>query len=124
MFSPSQRPRVAILRILDDGSWTRGESIRIRTDRLVIGRLEGDVIIRHDEAISSRHAELFRRIEEGQTRWFLKDLDSRNGTFIRVTKKVLNHGHELLLGGHRFQFHHAPADQGTPGLAALGLVAR
>ena len=41
------------------------EWLRLRGDRVVIGRSEGDVLIPHDAMISGRHAELSRRVEGG-----------------------------------------------------------
>ena len=50
----------------------------------MIGRTEGDVLIPHDDMISGQHAELTRRQEPGRCRWHLADLNSRNGTYVRV----------------------------------------
>src|SRR5262249_44092885 len=56
-FKPTRRPPMALLCYLDDGS-EDGEWFRMRTDRFVIGRTEGDVRIPHDGMISPRHAEI------------------------------------------------------------------
>ncbi len=103
-FRPVRRPPMALLRILDDGSGD-GEEVRIRLPRLVIGRTEGDVLVPHDDMISGRHAAILREAEAGRWRWVLTDLDSTNGTFVRVSCAALQHGQELLLGGRRYQFH-------------------
>src|SRR5207244_10614612 len=70
---PGQRPPMALLVILDDGRQD-GERVRLRGDRTVIGRSEGDVRIPHDLAISGRHAELVRQKTGHGHRWFLADL--------------------------------------------------
>jgi pSer/pThr/pTyr-binding forkhead associated (FHA) protein len=101
--------------VLDDGSRDQGEWFRIRGTRAVIGRAEGDILIPHDEAMSSRHAELVRHMESGRWRWFLTDLKSTNGTYARISKSVLKHGQEILVGSSRFRFDAAPqgaADNG------------
>ena len=57
---PRLRPPTPILTIYDDGS-EEGEVIRIRQDRFIIGRTEGDLIIPNDSQISSHHAESSNR---------------------------------------------------------------
>ena len=57
-----------------------------------------------DEAISSEHAEIVR-LDSG---WRLRDLDSRNGTFVggrRVEEEALEDGARLRLGATFFGFH-------------------
>ncbi len=115
-FRPILRPPVAILCIVDDGTRETSEMVRIRTEALVIGRTDGDVIIPHDNGISGRHAEISRQSQDGQYRWYLTDLESTNGTFIRIANSVLKHNQELLLGGRRYRFNAAP--QGAASLLA------
>jgi pSer/pThr/pTyr-binding forkhead associated (FHA) protein len=95
---------MAVLCILDDGSQDIGEVVRIRSPSTVIGRSEGNVIIPHDHGMSARHAEICLRVEEGHYHWYLRDLDSRNGTFIRVAQSVLKDKQELLIGSRRLRF--------------------
>jgi len=103
---PIERPPMALLCIVNDGD-TDGEWISLRADRYIIGRTEGDVLIPHDGQISTRHAELSRvRTDEG-IRWILSDLESRNGTFVRVGKVLLNDGHQLMFGWTRYRFDDA-----------------
>ena len=109
-FRPTRRPPMATLCILDDGR-DDGEWVRIRGDKLVIGRTEGDVCIPHDTMISSRHAEITRQAVQGSYRWFLTDLQSTNGTYVRVAAALLRHGQELLIGSKRFRFD--AAEQGA-----------
>jgi pSer/pThr/pTyr-binding forkhead associated (FHA) protein len=112
-FRPSRRPPIALLCILDDGR-EDGEWVRLRTSRVVIGRTDGDIRIPHDDMISGRHAEVTRQSDQGRVRWYLTDLQSTNGTFVRIGKAQLRHGQEFLLGSRRFRFDAAP-----PGAEAL-----
>jgi pSer/pThr/pTyr-binding forkhead associated (FHA) protein len=98
---------MALLCILDDNR-EDGEWVRLRGERAAIGRSEGDILIPHDPMISGRHAELTRRLEDGQYSWHLTDLRSMNGTFVRVGSALLKHRQELLIGGHRYRFDAAP----------------
>lgn len=106
-YRPLHRPPMALLTVLFDGR-EEGEVIPLRSDRTVIGRGEGDLIIPHDGMISSRHAEIGRLFDKGRWRWFLSDLDSTNGTYVRVATALLKHEQEFLLGGHRYRFDAAP----------------
>jgi len=112
VFRPLFRAPMAILTLLDDGRRIRGEEIRLRADRTVIGRTTGEVLIPHDAGISGKHAEIVRKRENGHYRWSLRDLGSRNGTFVRVSRARLSHNQELLIGGTRYRFDAAP--QGAP----------
>lgn len=122
-FRPVRRPPMAMLRILDDGS-DKGEWVRLREEKTVIGRVEGDIIIPHDPMMSSRHAEISRVLEQGYFRWWLSDLKSTNGIFVRVAGTVISHQQQILLGGRRFRFDAAvqgvstPPPQPTPGSPA------
>ncbi len=112
-FRPNIRPPMALLTILDDGDDT-GEIVRVRAHATIVGRVDGDIVIGHDNGISSRHAEISRRSENGEWAWYLKDLQSTNGTFVRTSTVLLSQGQELLIGRRRFRFE-APA-------TALGAV--
>jgi pSer/pThr/pTyr-binding forkhead associated (FHA) protein len=100
---PLLRPPMALLCILDDGS-VEGEWVRLRAERTVLGRAESDVRIPHDAMISGQHAEI-RRQKHGQGyQWVLVDLQSTNGTFIRVSSTVLRPGAEIIIGRGRYRF--------------------
>lgn len=103
-FCPTQRPPMLLLCIADDGRDT-GELIRVRTPRLVIGRTEGDVLIAHDAAISAQHVELVGAVTGGRFRWRVRDLNSANGTFVRVNAAMLNDSQEILIGSRRLRFN-------------------
>jgi len=107
-FRPVRRPPMALLCILDDGDRDDGEWVRLRSDRVVIGRVEGDIVIPHDTMMSGRHAELTRQLENGRFRWYLTDLQSTNGTYIRVGNAHLKHNQEMLIGSRCYRFDAAP----------------
>ncbi len=103
---PTRRPPMSLLHVVDDGRDT-GETIRLRDDRLVIGRTTGPVAIDHDPFLADHHAQLDRLPGEG---WLLTDLGSRDGTWVRVTTARLRHGTRIQFGATRlrFQLPHDP----------------
>ena len=101
-FRPSIRPPAAMLIMCDDGE-TSGEVFRLRSDRFIIGRTEGDLQLPDDEQVSSRHVALTRQLISGETRWVVTDLQSRNGLFVRVSKAPLTHLSEVLVGSGRYR---------------------
>jgi quinol monooxygenase YgiN len=91
--------------VVDDGR-EEGETFRLRAERVVIGRTEGDVTIPHDISMSTRHAVL----ERGSGGiWLLSDTGSAGGTFARVTTARLHDGSCLQLGASRLRFDAADA---------------
>jgi pSer/pThr/pTyr-binding forkhead associated (FHA) protein len=104
---PVIRPPVALLCVLDDGR-TDGEWVRLRADVTVIGRTEGNVLIAHDGAISGRHAEIVRQRGPNGYRWSLIDLQSTNGTFVRIGSTFLRNENELIVGSGRYRFEAGP----------------
>jgi pSer/pThr/pTyr-binding forkhead associated (FHA) protein len=99
-FRPTVRRPMALLRVVDDDS-EEGELLRIRQERFVIGRSEGDVVVPHDISMSPRHAAIERLGEAG---WRLSDLGSAGGTFVRVTTARLRDGTVLQVGRTRLRF--------------------
>lgn len=104
VFRSLVRPPMATLTAFDDYSMENGETFRLRRSRTTIGRSASDIVIPHDPDISATHAEIVRREKDGGHQWHLVDLDSTNGTFVRVDRVTLRNGRELLLGGRRFVF--------------------
>jgi hypothetical protein len=102
-FRPMQRPPVALLTVLDDGK-SEGEVARLRSDRFVIGRTNGDLLIPHDQQVSSRHIEITRQRSGDKYRWVVTDLQSTNGLFIRVSRTILADKAEILAGTGRYRF--------------------
>jgi pSer/pThr/pTyr-binding forkhead associated (FHA) protein len=66
----------------DDGTVLKLRSPK-QNDAYIIGRREDcDIILPYDSQISRQHARLFRK----DGKWYVQDLDSRNGTFIGKSK--------------------------------------
>ncbi len=69
-------------------------------DENLVGRTSGNITFAHDSYISARHAIIYFTEEK----WFLQDLDSTNGTFLRIIKEVvLNHSDFILIGEIMFR---------------------
>jgi hypothetical protein len=100
---PMLRPAVPILRALDDGTLADGEDFRLRRDTITIGRSEGDIVIPADRTLSGKHAEIRRVENRGQVCWMLVDLDTANGTFVRVTAANLFPETTVIIGARRFR---------------------
>jgi len=113
-YRPTLRPPVPLLTVLDDGSNT-GEVIRLRNERFVIGRNEGDLQLPHDGLISGRHLEIIRVFSDGRYRWLIADLKSTHGAYFRYSSHRLTDRTEFLCGRSRFRFLHAAraADSAT-----------
>lgn len=63
----------------------------------MLGRSENscDFVIEHDDSISGRHCELYRREEQ----WFVRDLHSSNGTKVngqKVYQELEIHAGDIL----------------------------
>src|SRR5207244_10706659 len=108
-YRPTIRPPIALLTVFDDGK-TEGQVIRLRGERFIIGRSEGDLLIPHDELISGRHVEITRHRLGNEHRWVITDLQTRNGLFIRVSRTVLTDKSEFLVGNGRYRFEAANSE--------------
>ena len=74
-------------------------------ERVTIGRHAGnDIVLAADDSVSRLHAVL-ERLGPG---WWLRDLASRNGTFVNGTRiaegRALQHGDELRIGSTRLVY--------------------
>ena len=98
-----------MLTIFDDGK-SEGEVVRIRESRFVIGRVDGDLRIPIDTRISSKHAEITCQEVAGAYRWVVTDLQSTNGTFIRIGRTILSDKSEFLVGGGRYVYEGLQVD--------------
>jgi pSer/pThr/pTyr-binding forkhead associated (FHA) protein len=70
---------------------------------LTIGRLPDNKVVIDNPAVSGHHARVF--LEGGRV--VIEDLNSTNGTFVYgrpVTRHVLQHGDEVLIGKHQIAF--------------------
>jgi pSer/pThr/pTyr-binding forkhead associated (FHA) protein len=107
-FRPLLRRPMALLHVVDDGR-DHGEVVRLRGDRLVIGRSEGDLVIPHDISMSPKHAAI-DRLEDGA--WLLSDLGSSGGTFVRVTSARLRDGTTIRIGATMLRFQAVDVTEG------------
>ena len=107
-YRPTRRRGMALLHVVDDGR-EDGDVVRMRGDRLLVGRSEGDVVLPHDPGISGRHALIERLATSG---WRLTDLGSAAGTLVRVTHARLHHGSEVQLGRSRIVFRSPEGGEG------------
>ena len=124
LFRPRKRPPVAKVQLMDD-DLMGSEWVRLRADRTLFGRDCQAVSIPHDSEISQRHAQIRRVRRHGVYQWVLEDLNSRNGTFVRVRRCRLKQGRKFLLGSRIFSVMFSDEgnrDKGTelPNEAAAG----
>lgn len=106
-YRPQLRPPMAVLGIFDD-DLKSVESVRLRAQEVTIGRQECDVVIPHDRMMSSKHAKLSCVFEDDYYKWYLEDLKSTNGTFVRIKSAKIHHKQELFVGSYRYRFNAAP----------------
>ncbi len=111
-FQPTHRPPVAILTVCDDGKES-GETFRLREEKFMIGRAEGDLVLANDDLISGKHIEITRQAFGREYRWVITDLESTNGLFVRIRRGPLDNGSEFLIGGGRYRFE-MPMDETEP----------
>ncbi len=91
-----------------------GDDIPLRKDRLTVGRREGCDIVLGFPNVSSQHCRL--TLEQGY--WFVKDLNSRNGTKVngaRITRKRLDPGSTLAIAKHLYTIEYDPESLGAMG---------
>jgi DNA-binding CsgD family transcriptional regulator len=99
--------------------WGRsGRELRtLDSERVTIGTLESNDVVVDAEGVSRVHA-AFERF--GAT-WCVRDLGSRNGTFVNggrvIGEHALNSGDEILLGRLRLLFHGPARGQETAAIA-------
>ena len=91
--SPPKNAAYRLVQILQGGQ----EGLAIRTEQatVTIGRTGNDLDFPDDPFISGRHTQI--TIDEGQLE--IADLDSRNGTFLKVNgEQELQHGDYVFMG--------------------------
>ena len=72
----------------------------LRGAEVVIGRERGDILFRDDGYVSGKHARVF----QDSGRYFVEDLKSSNGTFVRIRgERELASGALILIGQQPFR---------------------
>lgn len=77
-------------------------AVRLRGDSLMVGRLPCCSVEIPLPTVSSHHCRLARR----GSRWYIEDLDSRNGTFVngrRIRRRWLHVGDRITVGEFSFR---------------------
>jgi pSer/pThr/pTyr-binding forkhead associated (FHA) protein len=102
-------PHLAV--ISQDGS--TGQTYWIDSGSVDIGRDEGDIRLTSDRFVSPRHARVYAR----GSSFYLRDLDSLNGVYLRVREsEILKDADWILLGSEVLRF--GLLDDGEQGLGA------
>jgi pSer/pThr/pTyr-binding forkhead associated (FHA) protein len=99
--SPPRTPWGRLSQLLASGGV---RDIRYLTNELIIlGREEGDIVFRDDAFLSRRHASFAWT----GSACMLDDLDSSNGSFLRLTEStVISAGEQLRMGDQVFRFEY------------------
>ena len=92
-----------------------GEDVPLKKERVLIGRRDNcDVVLRFPN-VSGQHCRL--TLESGY--WFVRDLDSRNGTKVngfRISgNKRLDPGSTLSVAKHQYEIQYDPESLGASG---------
>lgn len=82
-FGTPLQPAWGKLAVLGRGG-IRGDQFGLRGARIVLGRESGDVIFPHDPFLSREHARLRLELNGATMSVFIEDLNSANGTYIRI----------------------------------------
>ena len=92
-----------------------GEDIPLKKDRILIGRRDNcDIVLRFSN-VSGQHCRM--TLELGY--WFIKDLDSRNGTKVNgltIRRKRLDPGSIITIAKHGYEIQYNPELLGAKGL--------
>jgi pSer/pThr/pTyr-binding forkhead associated (FHA) protein len=74
----------------------RGDQFGMRGARIVLGRESGDVVFPHDPFLSREHARLRLELNGSTMSVFLEDLNSANGTYIRLRGSAEIHNRDTF----------------------------
>lgn len=102
--SPIKRPVLIILK-----GQALGQTLQVNKKQTVIGRGSMCDVILRDEVASRQHAEIFTlEAEAGCYEYYIKDLNSTNGTFLNGTRlkddQLLQDGDKIKIGAHLLRF--------------------
>lgn len=82
----------------------KGKQWQLRAEKVLLGREQPAEVIIDDPAASRRHAQVYKK----NGRWFLRDLDSTNGTYLdgplRGTERILWDGDVFRIGDWEITF--------------------
>jgi len=82
----------------------KGKQVAIPGEKLVLGREQPVDLLVEDKAASRRHAQVYRK----GGKWYLKDLDSTNGTYLdgplKGSERILWDGDVFKIGDWEFTF--------------------
>lgn len=114
---PATEPgAVAPLTVRSRDAKAREREWKMTQRAVVIGRHSGDISLPDDSLLSFSHV----RLECRRGQWFVRDLGSTNGTFVRIRGQVsLELGSWFLVGIYRFQLAAAEAADAPPILWVL-----
>ncbi len=97
--TPNRGARFRVCQLLEGAGM--GEALPITEGEYLFGREEGGMTFPADPSVSRRHAVL----SVFQDTAILRDLESANGTFVRLRRETqLNPGDELLLGAQQLRY--------------------
>lgn len=101
------RTATACLRMIDSQG-RPGEPIVLTGERVDLGRLEGEIRLADDAFLDRRHV----RFELREGRWYATDLETVNGTFIRIRERTrLVDGDRILMGRQLLLFETLKPDE-------------
>lgn len=113
-------PGATLIKLRKDGK--AQARMQLAHSRLIIGREDGDVVLKDDPTVSPWHAQLHL---DGD-RAMLKDMNSLNGVYVRLSEPmILRDGDSILAGNQRFVFRDTwdppnPTEETTKALGAEG----
>jgi hypothetical protein len=104
--------RPVLQRIRDDGAAEK--TISLTKDSCLIGRSPSVEIPLADETVSAVHARVWRKAD----RWWVEDLDSRNGTFLNqipvAKEEILCSGDRIRVGRIVLEFRSEDSSATAP----------
>lgn len=94
------------------------KELKVEKHELFVGRKPDNDLVIENPAVSGKHCRIYR---EGQA-YFVEDLNSTNGTFLRdrrIASEPLHHRDELAIAKHTVEFYN---DEETPAAPVSSVV--